>query len=63
MILSVFPEVFLQQFEKIFSNIRFYIFDEKRIVPNDVSGTVLPSSSRHQFFWAVFDVLIKSSVP
>ena len=58
----IFSEVFLQQFEKMFSNIRFYISAESRIVPYDVSGTALPSSWWHQFFWAVFEVLIKSTV-
>ena len=46
----------------MFSNICFHISAERRIVPYDVFGTVLPSSWWHQFFWAVLDILIKSTV-
>ena len=37
-------------------NIRFYISAEQRIVPCDISGTILPFSWRHRFFWAVFSM-------
>ena len=43
LIFMIFSEVFLEQFEKLFPYIRFNISAERRIIPYDVSGTVLPS--------------------
>ena len=57
--LWLFPECFFRNLKKYFST-SVFTFDERRIVPYDIFGAVPPSTRWHQFFWTVFDVLIKS---